>query len=433
MTQMKSGFLHLNQLSDIAVGLNIEGCRPVAHLPVNCKWYNIVQVIDEPLKGILFDDIMQTVKENSYQYIEQAVGINIDTLINQLVTFVTAVAKHHKNVLIHVHQYENTTLLAETLQKKTQIKAITDKTNYYENPVIYSSEYPDIDALISISQCAGFSVPVGQWIIPTNYMSFDVSQKIVYTTPQVVTNHATEHFPYDYIGGTVLVVNDLWNPKMIENDGIDNYSLATAKEGLLLFDELDTRVFEFVKESTQIFDDSHNWKHALQVARNSTLIRNTQRTLHLALLHDVCDHKYPNAIPRSELTQFINTHLTQHSEIDGLISKVSYTYRKTHRDDKDVLTDPDLQAVVDGDQIDALGIIGITRCEETTRLNGKKVPEDVIVHCYDKLLKLLPEKFITTNIGRKISLAQHNIIVKYVQDNLPYTSLTYQTPEFLEN
>jgi hypothetical protein len=117
-----SGYMNLFDLPNIAVGLNIEGCRPTQYLPEDCKWYNIVQVIDEPLKGIDFDFVMKSVHEHNYQFIEEAVGINVNELLDQLTNFIMLIAPKHKNLLVHVHQYTGSTQLAKVLQEKTGIK-----------------------------------------------------------------------------------------------------------------------------------------------------------------------------------------------------------------------------------------------------------------------------------------------------------------------
>lgn len=421
----QSGYLNLKDLGSIAAGLNIEGYRPTLYLPNNCKWYNIVQAIDEPLNGMTFDDVMTKVKENNYPFIEQAVGIDIDIFVDQIVSFVESIAKHHKNVLVNVHQFTGTTILDKVIEAKTGIKTILDKTHFYEHPVIYSEDYPQIDALISISQCAGLGAKAGEWILPTEFMEFDVKNNIVYTTTRNVDNCAEPFINFPFVRGNILMVNDLWNPQI--KSSID------PQDGILLFDTLDTKVYEFVKVSTQIFDDSHNWEHALWAARNSTYIRNTKRTLHLALLHDVCDHKYPNSIPREVLSGFIQNTLNMYENIDPLIDKVSFTYSKKHQEElaDPSLVDPDLAAVRDGDRMAALGYEGIRRCIAVTEMRGGKVPEDVIVHCYDKLLRLIPENYISTECGKTLATPGHNIIVKYVIDNLPKTQLKLDLPKYL--
>jgi hypothetical protein len=428
---LTSGYLPLKNLPKIAVGLNIEGYRPTLNLPPNCKWYNIIQAIDEPLEGTTFDDVMASVKSNNYSFIEQAVGIDIEIYLEQVIGFIQAISKHHSKVLVHVHQYTGTTKLAEVIQERTHIKTILDTTNFFETPIIYSEVYPQLDALISISQCAGLGTKAGEWIIPTNFLQFDVKHNIIYTTPQVALNEAAKYVNFPCTEGPILMVNDLWNPELLSCDHNSTPLCYISKPcGILLFDNLDTRVYEFCKESTQIFDDTHNHLHALEVARDATFIRNTKRTLHLALLHDVCDHKYPNSIPRSALSDFITANLTDYESIDPLISKVSFTYSKQHPNEA---ADPDLEVVRDADRLNALGVEGVRRCIGVTTLRGGKVPDDVIVHCYDKLLKLLPENYIVTPLGRSMAVPLHNVIVKYVKDHLSETKLSFAPPEYISN
>jgi len=170
----------------------------------------------------------------------------------------------------------------------------------------------------------------------------------------------------------------------------------------------------------------HNHEHALQVARNSIKISDNKYILYLAFLHVVCDHKYSNSIPRIYLANFIDGIIPDYKIIDDLIERVSFSEQQKEDIHNDVLN-----AVRDGDRIEALGNIGIKRCEQITKIRNGKIPEDVIIHCFDKLSRLLPENYIITPIGRSMAVDKHNIIVKYVIDNLPKTNLMYKSPSFL--
>lgn len=408
MMDKMSGYLDLNNLSKVACGLNIEGYRPYNNLPIGCKWYNIVQVIDEPLKGDTFDEVISRVKNNNYKYIEEAVGIDIVTMLNQLSVMIEKIKSIHKKILVHVHQYEGTTILHESLELLTGVECITDKTNFYEHPVDYKITHPDIDALISISQCAGFDLPAGTWIVPTRFMDFDVANNIIYTNPITADNHIEQFVDFDYVNGTILVVNGLWNPSVE----------SISHDGVLLIDGDDHKVLSFVQENTKIFDESHDWHHAIKVAYNSTKILNNKHVLYLALLHDVCDHKYPNSIPRSDLSRFIKDNLGSYIVIDGMIDQISFSSQKTFDP-----VDPILEAVRDGDRLEALGEIGINRCITIVKLRNKIVPDDVIVHCYEKLLRLLPEKYISSESGRRTAIPLHNDIVRYVRTNMSTSKL----------
>jgi uncharacterized protein len=412
-----SGYYRLLDLDKLAVGLNIEGYRPAENLAKSCKWFNIVQVIDEPISGVTFDDIMIKVKKNNYEYIEQAIGLDIPKFINQLTQIICDIKKDHKNVLVHVHQFENSTILSKTLHEKIKdIKIIIDKTHYYEHPVNYKIDYPNIDALISISQCAGFGLKAGTWIIPNSFMNFDVKNNIIYTDLKYVgiNNHVEKYIKFDYIKGNILVVDDLWNPNLKMQDGV------------LLLDKHDIEVLSFVKENTKIFDDSHNWQHAIKVAYNATKILNNKFVLYLALLHDVCDHKYKNSISREILSKYICNNLPEYKMIDTMIEMISFSKQKSFE-----RVNPIIEAVRDADRLEAIGKIGLQRCIQFVTINGGSVPKDVIQHCYDKLLKIVPNGYIVTKIGLHNAISEHNIIVQYVRDHIQTTDLIYKLPEFL--
>ena len=42
-----------------------------------------------------------------------------------------------------------------------------------------------------------------------------------------------------------------------------------------------------------------------------------------------------------------------------------------------------MEVVRDGDTLEAIGEIDIKRCEEFIKSRGKKIPEDVIIHCFE--------------------------------------------------
>ena len=177
---------------------------------------------------------------------------------------------------------------------------------------------------------------------------------------------------------------------------------------LNFIDEESLIVLNFVKESTKHFDQSHDWNHALRVAQRATKILNRKDVFYLALLHDVCDHKYPESIPREKLTNFINSNLKNYSYIDDMIDKVSYTYHKKNKQEK---VSPILEAVRDADKFEALGEEGIKRLEIYSQ-RIKRQKKDTIQHCFDKLLRLVPEGYIT-NVTPDF-IEAHNKIVDYV-------------------
>jgi HD superfamily phosphodiesterase len=392
-----SGFLKTSDLPSIAVGLNYEGYYPYQTLPKNCIWYNIIQIINDPL-----DD---TNKINKYELIEK---------LNDLINLINKIKKNHKNLL--VHQYTNDNIINEILEEKTGVKVICDPINFVTSPINYSLEYPDIDGLLRISSCDRIGSNAETWIIPTGFLDYDTINNLIYTTPKYANNQIEKYLDLEYIAGNILVVNPS-NQKMKIND----------ISGVLLLDEKDQKVLEFVITHTKdIFDESHDWRHAVRVAQTATKILNNKYVLYLSLLHDVCDHKYPEAIPRDMLSKYINEELSEYKRIDDMIEQVSFSKQKNHNK-----VDPILEAVRDGDRLEAIGQIGVTRCIQYAERIGGVVPHDVINHCYAKLLRLVPEQYIVSDVIKKEKIKGHNEIVDYVRKHLSESGLDYIQPDYL--
>ena len=228
---MSSFSFKKSDIESIAIGLNIEGCNPYKLMPKRCEWYNLIIAVDEPLNGITFDNVMDKVKSRDLKYIEEAIDdFDIDNFISTLVKIIKDIESLncYKNILIHVHQYTGTTILHETLKQLTGINTILDTTNFFESPTNYSIMYPDIDCLISISQCASLSKTcrAGTFILPTSFYSFDVRENKIYVGDNKFENNIEPYLilqDIEYVHGNILVVNDLWNPTKTE---IDNDTLT---------------------------------------------------------------------------------------------------------------------------------------------------------------------------------------------------------------
>ena len=430
-----SGHTIIKKLGNIACGLNIEGCRPVNFLPDYCKWFNIIQVIDTPLTGNTFDNIMEEMFYINSNTIEEAAGIDLNIFINDMVKLINNIKKDYPKLLVHIHQNKNTTKINLILSKILNMKIIMDEINFYSTPVDYEKFYPEIDALLSISQCAGFDLPTGCYIVPNSFMEYDTFNNIIYTNKTIHHTDIIKYIDFDYATGSILYVKELWNP--------DNFF-----DDILLLDNRDEMVLNFVKQKTEIFDESHDWRHAINVAKTATKILNNKHVLYLALLHDVCDHKYPNSISRKDLSIWINIYLQEYNIIDDMIDDISFS--KQFKMNEKILKcsparmhspecffnpneiDPIIIAVRDADRLEAIGEIGIKRCEQYTKKINGKIPEDVIKHCYDKLLKLVPEKFIVSKTIRDEAIKRHNYVVKYVKINLPRTNLNYEAPNTID-
>jgi uncharacterized protein len=188
---------------------------------------------------------------------------------------------------------------------------------------------------------------------------------------------------------------------------------------------------EFVIKSTKIFDDSHNHVHMRKVVANSfEIIDNDEEVrrkisgypdikklvMVVAWLHDVRDHKYPNSISQEELENFIQ-------EIDPVNVNIilqmirNISWSKEAKGQREIFEEPYLtilNIVSDADRLEAIGKIGIERCETFTKERGGLVPADVIIHCHEKLLRILPDGFIKTSYGMELAQPLHQEIVDYV-------------------
>lgn len=189
------------------------------------------------------------------------------------------------------------------------------------------------------------------------------------------------------------------------------------------------KVLHFVKQNTKNFDYSHDWKHSYRVAQRAVQIQDALResgestndVIFLSLLHDVCDHKYKNdSIPRKDLTLWIEKNLSEYKYIDKLIDKVSFSYQLKNPNEK---VPKILEIVRDADRFDSLGQIGIIRLETYSKKIGRG-REDAIKHCFDKILKLVPERYIV-NLDEE-TIHKHNIIVDYVNRNGNYKIPKYK-------
>jgi HD superfamily phosphodiesterase len=195
--------------------------------------------------------------------------------------------------------------------------------------------------------------------------------------------------------------------------------------------DLSNKLEDFVIKSTKIFDDSHNHVHMKKVVTNSFEIIDNDEEIRKKILeypqiiklvmivgwlHDVRDHKYPNSITQEELESFIHqVDLDNIDVICKIISNISWS--KEARGQRELFEEPYqtvLDIVSDADRLEALGKIGIERCEIFTREHGGSVPIDVIIHCHEKLLRILPEGFIKTSHGKKLAEPLHQEIVDYV-------------------
>lgn len=202
----------------------------------------------------------------------------------------------------------------------------------------------------------------------------------------------------------------------------------------MLEEEKFNNLLEFVKDSTKHFDSSHNEEHALKVYHTTINIMNSygwaydiELATYSAMLHDVRDHKYPNSISEEDLEAFLFGEIgsKKGKQILNIIENVSFSKEDKQRKNNVFVVDiadelfPYLVALRDADRLEALGEVGIRRCEQFVLARGGKIPEDVVKHCQEKLLRLYTEYFIFTEFARQIAEPLHNEIVDYVKNNTP--------------
>ena len=130
------------------------------------------------------------------------------------------------------------------------------------------------------------------------------------------------------------------------------------------------QVLDFVKESTKHFDSSHNHEHAWKVYKSALVIMESidkdfdfELLMNSALLHDVCDHKYPNSIRREKLDEYIVQSVGEEKakDVNFIIDNVSFSKEdKARKGLAEKVEVPErlklyLDAVRDADRLEAIG------------------------------------------------------------------------------
>jgi len=225
---------------------------------------------------------------------------------------------------------------------------------------------------------------------------------------------------------------------------------------------------KFLQECTQSFDSSHDVNHGISVFFLTIQILdqlypvgtahkyNVDKATLASLLHDTRDHKYPDCVSQDVIDTFLDNCVgeTDRRAIVTMIENVSWSKRargrKTPEDASSVflsnivssvddLSAEDkviLTAIQDADQITAIGKVGILRCEDfayARHLDQKKasgslsppgvkswghipvIVSNVRKYADEKLLRLYPEKWITTVPGRLIAEPLHAEMVEFMK------------------
>lgn len=207
--------MQLDQIYNLASGLNIEGGRPyhdlIKHSP-DAKWINLVLVLDTPLTdNINFNDIFSN---NKYPLLENAIQkINEHQLLSIYLAIISYYFDNAKNIfpfqekikiMIHLHQFPSCQPLIEIISqylKMVTIDLSIEMTNIFYDFITdtptYQETLPDyekVDILISLSQCAGLdeNIPAGELIIPHIFIPYNITEKKIYSSKKYTASNILE-------------------------------------------------------------------------------------------------------------------------------------------------------------------------------------------------------------------------------------------------
>ena len=166
--------------------------------------------------------------------------------------------------------------------------------------------------------------------------------------------------------------------------------VAEPIEGTIVNEKDFKELEEFVKESTKHFDSSHNHEHADKVYQTSMEIIETldesyddEIITYASKLHDVIDHKYPESIKREELINFITKKIGQDKQIQVMQIIDNISFSKEFNGLREKLKEPlatYLNVISDADRLEAIGKIGVQRCEIYTRSKNPHYTEEEILN-----------------------------------------------------
>lgn len=183
----------------------------------------------------------------------------------------------------------------------------------------------------------------------------------------------------------------------------------------------------FVRHCTKDRDPSHGYEHMEKVYNNAMKIcaklyipKNIiELVTVVAWLHDVADHKYDkDGQIRKYVQNFLQECVPNYvADIMTCIDCISFSREKKEGKEyyKNLLS-PELiivrNIVSDADKLEALGVIGLERCEAYTRhvaeenkqeISDEQVLQSIIVHCEEKLF-ILSREYMRTLPGYEMSI-----------------------------
>lgn len=197
----------------------------------------------------------------------------------------------------------------------------------------------------------------------------------------------------------------------------------------MMFPAIDvSEIISLCKTLTYEYDASHDLNHHLSVfyrsidiylrsnPENYSLSANKMLLIlivYASLLHDTIDHKYPNNLEEKKetLERFLKTSLDscEMEYVSWIINNLSYSKEK--KNGYPIHLNPIVQLarniVSDADKLEAIGLVGLTRCEIFTKYanpdsNEIQVKDLVIQHYHDKLSTL--DIYIRTPAGKEFAL-----------------------------
>jgi HD superfamily phosphodiesterase len=194
--------------------------------------------------------------------------------------------------------------------------------------------------------------------------------------------------------------------------------------------EILQKLNSFVRITCKDRDDSHGFEHMSQVTQNAIKILQNEnitnkniiiKTIIVAMLHDVADHKYDKDGTLHKRVESFIAIISNEKYIMKIIDYISYSKEQRAIDNKTPIDyENELgyenaivrHIVSDADKLEALGHIGFERCKEYNKHINKDISESdleklMVLHADEKLLRL-KDHFMRTNSGKLMAEKLHN-------------------------
>lgn len=200
-----------------------------------------------------------------------------------------------------------------------------------------------------------------------------------------------------------------------------------------------TRTSDFVRQTLQDAEGSHDWFHVERVWKNAKLIGRPEGVDMLvtelaALLHDIADAKFHGGDeevgPRTARL-FLEREKIDPTVIDHVERIIRHMSFRSSLEGEG-WTSPELFVVRDADRLDAIGAIGIARAfsfggsrnrplydpsippnEAITREKYIRAESPTLNHFYEKLLHL--RERLHTSTARQIAEERHVFMLRYLE------------------